>query len=194
MTAIFFAAAAYLIGSVNFAILFFKLLKKGDPREKFSGNPGVTNVYRQAGRGAAVLVLILDVGRAVAVAVSSMALLSPPGVAWAGLALIAGNRYPCFHGFRGGKGVANYLGFSAAVTPMGAVFGAAAWGLGFWLSRLPFIASFAMVGCLAGASILKWQDVPLAVAGTAATLVFIVFNHRSNMLALWHSRRGQKEE
>ena len=194
MTAILFSGAAYLVGSVNFSILFFKLLKKGDPREQFSGNPGVTNVYRQAGMGAAVLVLILDVGRAVAVAFAGMAFLSPPGLAWAGLALIAGNRYPCFHGFRGGKGVANYLGFSAAVAPMGAVFGAPAWGLVFWLSRLPFIASFAMVVCLAGASILKWQEFPLAVAGAAATLFFIVFNHRSNMLALWCSRRGERNE
>jgi len=192
LTAIFFAAAAYLIGSVNFSILFFKLLKKGDPREKFSGNPGVTNVYRQAGRCAAVLVLILDVGRAVAVAIAGMALLSPPGVAWAGMALIAGNRYPCFHGFRGGKGVANYLGFSAAVAPAGAALGAAAWGLGFRLSRLPFIASFAMVGCLAGANILKWREFPVAVAGAAATLIFIVFNHRSNVIELWRSRQGKK--
>ena len=54
---------AYLAGSINFAIIVLRLLGKEDPRTTFSGNAGTTNVYRQAGKGWAVLVLLLDVGR-----------------------------------------------------------------------------------------------------------------------------------
>ena len=71
MTAIMFLLGmlcAYLAGSINFAILLFRLIGKDDPRMHFSGNAGVTNVYRQAGWPLAALVLILDMGRAMGVA------------------------------------------------------------------------------------------------------------------------------
>lgn len=187
-----FAVFVYCLGSINFAILFFRLLKKPDPRAGFSGNPGVTNVYRQAGWPAAALVLVLDVGRAAAVSVLAMVLFSPPAVAWSGLVLICGNRYPCFHQFQGGKGVANYLGFSAVLVPAGALAACIAWGLVFGLMRLPFIASFSMVAVLAGATIFRWAASPLAIAGTAATVLFIVFNHRSNIAEFRSKIRGRE--
>lgn len=182
---ILFAVFAYCIGSINFAIVFFRLLKKEDPRSRFSGNPGATNVYRQSGWAGAALVLFCDIGRAAAVSAAAMYLFSPPGVAWSGLALLAGNRYPCFHRFRGGKGVGNYLGFSAVIVPVGALFSCAAWAAAFALARRPFIGSFAMVAVLAGTTIFKWQDFPLAVAGAAATALFIIFAHRANIAALF---------
>lgn len=184
-----FALLAYVAGSVNFAVLFFRLMKKGDPRDRFSGNPGVTNVYRQAGLPAAMLVFFFDVGRAAAVCAAGLYLLTPAGVAWSALALLAGNRYPCFHGFRGGKGVANYLGFSAVIVPVAAFGGCIAWAAVFGLVRQPFIASFCMTGVLAGATVLKWPDVPLAAAGTAANVLFIVFNHRDNIAGYFASDR-----
>jgi glycerol-3-phosphate acyltransferase PlsY len=61
---------AYLAGSVNFAIIFFKLAGKEDPRLSFSGNAGTTNVYRQAGYFWATVILLLDIGRALGVALS----------------------------------------------------------------------------------------------------------------------------
>jgi glycerol-3-phosphate acyltransferase PlsY len=97
---------AYLAGSVNFAILFFKIAGKADPRLGFSGNAGTTNVYRQAGRLWAALILALDVGRALAVAALALYFLDRACVAWPGFFLILGNTFPCFHKFRGGKGVA----------------------------------------------------------------------------------------
>lgn len=172
---------AYGVGSINFAILFFRLLKKEDPRDRFSGNPGVINVYRQAGWAAAALILLLDVGRAAAVAWAALFFLPPPAVVWSGLALLIGNRYPCFHQFKGGKGVANYLGFSIVIVPGAAIVSCLAWAVSFGLLRQPFIASFFMVVVLAGTMILKWADFPLAIAGAVVTVLFIVFNHRSNI-------------
>jgi len=108
---------AYIAGSINFAILLFKILGREDPRNKFSGNPGTSNVYRQAGMHWAAMVLILDMGRAVFIALISLNLLKTNYVPWIGFALILGNRFPCFHQFKGGKGVANFLGFAAVINP-----------------------------------------------------------------------------
>ena len=94
---IFVFIGAYLAGSVNFAILVFKALGKDDPRAGFSGNPGATNVYRQAGYFWAVLVLILDMSRALGVAFIALHLVPVTLVPWAGLGLILGNRLPRFY-------------------------------------------------------------------------------------------------
>lgn len=182
---ILFAVFAYCIGSVNFAIVFFRLVGKQDPRNGFSGNPGASNVYRQAGLPAAALVLLFDMTRAAAVSAAATYIFSAPAVAWTALALLAGNRYPCFHGFRGGKGVANYLGFCAVVVPAAALVSCAAWAAVFRLTRRPFAGSFAMVAILSGASILKWKDSPLAAAGVIAAALFIVFNHRANIAEIF---------
>jgi len=184
---------SYLAGSVNFAILLFRFLGKGDPRASHSGNAGVTNVYRQTGPAWAAVVLLLDVGRAVLVALLAKFALYPGQVPWAGLALIIGNSYPCFHGFRGGKGVANYLGFSAVVTPAGGVIAALSWVLAYLVRREPFIASFVMVFVLALGSIAACGYRPAAIAGAALTALLIVFNHRKNMRGLL-DKKGEEPE
>ena len=115
---------AYLAGSVNFAILFFKIAGKADPRLSFSGSAGTTNVYRQAGMPWAVLVFALDIGRALAVAAGARYYMNGEWLAWAGFFLVLGNSFPCFHGFRGGKGVANYLGFTLLIAPWAALLAA----------------------------------------------------------------------
>lgn len=181
-------AGAYVAGSVNFSILLFRFLGKGDPREKFSGNPGATNVYRQAGPVWAAAVMFLDVGRAVGVAVAATQLAAPSWVTWIGLVLIIGNRYPCFHGFRGGKGVANYLGFTLALAPAAALLSVAAWGAMFLVFRTPFLSSFAMIAVLAAGTCALHGQAGFALCGGAvATAGFIVWNHRSN-LSEWRAR------
>ncbi len=189
-----FIAAAYLAGSVNFAIIVLALLGKEDPRTRFSGNAGTTNVYRQAGKGWAVLVLLLDVGRAAALAVLALALLPAAFVPWVGLALVAGNRFPCFHGFRGGKGVASFLGFTCPIAPWIAAAACLAWVAVHRVVRLPFIASFCMVLILGGgiAAAGGWE--PLPVGGTAATVALIVFSHRRNIAALLAAPRRRGDD
>ncbi len=182
---------AYLAGSVNFAILLFKILGKEDPRLHYSGNAGTTNVYRMAGPAWATAVLLLDIGRAVVIALLARYALTPGAVPWAGLALVIGNRYPCFHGFRGGKGVANYLGFSAVITPAGAVVSCIAWVCVYALKRVPFIASFAMIAVLALGTIAACGYRPAAIIGALATALFIMFNHRINITAML---QGGKEK
>ncbi len=186
-------AASYLAGSVNFAIILFKLLGKQDPRESFSGNAGTTNVYRQAGPVWAALVLVLDAGRAVGIAFLALYLIPLWQVPWTGLALVVGNRYPCFHRFKGGKGVANYLGFSAAVAPLSAVASAAAWVIVYCIKRITFIASFAMVLTLAVGTIMATGYDPLAASGAVMTLLFIVYNHKENIIKLKQGRESKEK-
>lgn len=172
----------YLAGSVNFAILFFKMTGRQDPRLSFSGNAGTTNVYRQAGLPWAVFVLLLDIGRALAVAWMAGCFLPAFLLPWAAFFLVLGNSYPCFHHFRGGKGVANYLGFTIMAAPWAALASAVIWVVVYYgIKRVPFIASFFMVLVLAAgqANASSWHII--ASSGACAAFVLIVFNHRKNI-------------
>jgi glycerol-3-phosphate acyltransferase PlsY len=176
---------AYVAGSVNFSILAFRITGRDDPRQHGSGNPGATNVYRQAGLAWAAGVLLLDMARAMVVALLAVALLPVGLVPWVGLGLIMGNRWPLFHRLQGGKGVANYLGFTMIVAPLWAGIGALAWGTAHLIWRTPFMSSFAMVFCLAlGTALVQGAGV-VGGMGAAATILFIVACHHSNIRGRW---------
>ncbi|MCG6910137.1 MAG: glycerol-3-phosphate acyltransferase [Deltaproteobacteria bacterium] len=175
---------AYIAGSINFSIIIFKLTGNGDPRDAFSGNPGMTNVYRQSGLTMAGVVLLMDVGRSFLVAAMAVSMLSGGWVPWIGFALIVGNRYPCFHGFRGGKGVANYLGFSLWSVPFAVLISALSWLLCYAVVRIPFIGSFVMVSILAYASMSHCAFRPWCSAGVMVTVLFIFLSHRRNLSEL----------
>lgn len=175
---------AYLAGSVNFAIIAFRLKGSKDPRSEFSGNPGVVNVYRQAGLSWASMVLALEIAKAMIVSITALCFLEPEQIPLTGLALVAGNRFPCFHQFRGGKGVAGYLGYSIVISPMFAVISAAVWVAVYSAWRIPFIASFAMVFAIAAGMVMACGYNLMAVGGTLATVAFIVYNHKVNIKSL----------
>jgi len=175
---------SYIAGSLNFAILVFRARGLGDPREAFSGNPGVTNVYRQAGVSWACLVLTLDITRAMAVAFAALYYLDTDQGPMIALFLVAGNRFPCFHGFRGGKGVANYLGFNIIFSPMFAALSAAVWVAVHGISRKPFIASLFMVLTLAAGMLACCGLTLSSVLGTAGTVALIVHGHLANLKSL----------
>ncbi|MDQ5984722.1 MAG: Glycerol-3-phosphate acyltransferase [Syntrophus sp. SKADARSKE-3] len=168
MKIIFVLAAAYLAGSVNFSICLFWLLGRDDPRLRFSGNAGVTNVRRQAGLFWASVVLLLDLTRAAAVAVMAVNSLETAMVPWVGLALVTGNRFPCFHQFQGGKGVAGYLGFTVFTAPFAAALSCLAWVVVYAVVRIPFVASFFMIICLAAGTAIACGYEVVATMGASA--------------------------
>ena len=182
---------AYLAGSINFSILLFKILGKEDPRKEFSGNAGVVNVYRQAGLQMAALVWMLDMGRSIGVALVCIYLLSAALAPIGGLALILGNRFPCFHQFRGGKGVANYLGFTTIIAPVAAGISALAWLAAFALFRIPFIGSFVMVFFLGLGTLLACNFDPLSTAAVLATVALIYYGHKRNIVEQIQKRRDK---
>lgn len=181
----------YLAGSVNFAIILLRLLGREDPRTRFSGNAGTMNVRRQAGKGWASVVLLLDVGRAAALAALALYLLPAALVPWVGTALVLGNRFPCFHRFRGGKGVASFLGFTIPLAPWGVVLSCLVWVILYRIVPIPFIASFGMILILGGATVIANDPQAALIVGTAATMLLIFFNHRKNV-DRWLADRRQK--
>ena len=107
--------AAYILGSVSFAIVVSRVLALPDPRSFGSKNPGATNVLRTGSRLAAVLTLIGDAGKGwLAVWLASRIADGPAAIGLvaplAGLAAFAGHLFPVFHRFHGGKGVATAAG------------------------------------------------------------------------------------
>jgi glycerol-3-phosphate acyltransferase PlsY len=183
----------YIAGSINFAILVLKVIGEADPRTQFSGNAGTTNVYRQAGPAWAAVVLLLDLGRALAAAAMAVNFLPVTVVPWIGFSLVVGNRFPCFHQFRGGKGVAGFLGFTIPLAPVAAVVAALAWVAVHRIVRIPFIASFFMISALAIGTMIAYSFEAVAATGTIATALLIVFNHRQNMAELL-AGRGKSHE
>ena len=184
---------AYTAGSINFSILLFRILGKEDPRREFSGNAGVTNVYRQGGYLWATVVLLMDLARAMGVALISTGLLQIELVPWVGLGLILGNRFPCFHNFRGGKGVANYLGFTTVIAPLAAGIAAVCWVITYAFFRIPFVGSFVMVFILASGTLLACDFSLFAALGILATVALIYYGHKRNVVDLVGRGKGRAE-
>ena len=147
----------------------------------FSGNAGTMNVYRQAGLFTAALVLLLDMARAMGFALAAILALPADFVPWICLGLILGNRFPCFHNFRGGKGVANYLGFTLIVAPVSAVISMPAWLIVYRLFGFPFIASLVMVLILAFGTLIGYGYRPTPGIGVLITKMLVCYNHKRNI-------------
>jgi glycerol-3-phosphate acyltransferase PlsY len=173
---------SYILGSINFTVIIFRLLGLDDPRNRFSGNPGTTNVYRITGPFWAGLVLVLDMGRAGLVSIISLKLLPMQFVALAGFFLVLGNRYPCFHGFKGGKGVASYMGFVIFIIPLWGLAATFLWPLIYKLVKITFMPSFIVI-TLMGIGIsryFEWNLVSLTL--TSATIFLIFLGHKKNII------------
>lgn len=114
------AACAYLLGSVPFGMVMARLFGLGDLRQIGSGNIGATNVLRTGNKTAAALTLVLDAAKGgIAVVIAQMAI-GADAAQIAGFAAFLGHCYPVFLGFRGGKGVATFLGTLLALAwPVG---------------------------------------------------------------------------
>lgn len=175
--------AAYLAGSINFSIILFKVLGRGDPRDKFSGNAGTVNVTRQLGRLWGGVILVLDIARAGAIAKVGTWLLPPPLVPVLGFFLVLGNQKPLFHGFRGGKGVASYLGFTAFISPVSAGVSCLAWIFVYRLFRQPFIGSFFMIAALGIGTMIHYSWSWPVVISSGLTLALIFLAHKINIIA-----------
>ena len=182
---------AYLAGSVNFSIILFKIFGKEDPRKSFSGNAGTANVVRQSGHVWGVLILLLDVGRAALIAILADMLLKDVLTVWVGLFLLVGNRYPVFHNFKGGKGVAAYLGFTAAVAPIFAAASCLTWVLVYAVAHITFIGSFFMIAVMGAGIMQRYDWGACALTGTILCLSLIVYAHRSNITTYLISRKNK---
>ena len=114
------AVAAYLLGSIPFGLIVTRLGGAGDVRQIGSGNIGATNVLRTGNKTAALLTLILDGAKGAVAVLVVRAWLAEDAAQVAGLAAFLGHLFPVWLGFRGGKGVATFLGLLLALAwPVG---------------------------------------------------------------------------
>ena len=149
-------AFGYLLGSIPFGLLVTRFAGLGDLRTIGSGNIGATNVLRTGNKGLAALTLLLDALKGAA-AVLVAGLWGPGFALAAGFAAFLGHLFPVWLGFRGGKGVATYLGVLIALAWPGAVVFAVVW--------------------LGTAALLRYSSLAALLAAIAVPLALWVLGH-----------------
>jgi len=178
---LFSFVVGYLLGSIPFGLILTKLSGGGDVRQIGSGNIGATNVLRTGNKPLAALTLLLDVLKGTA-AVWLGAQLGPYAAIFAGLGAFLGHLFPVWLGFRGGKGVATYIGEALGLYwPAGVAF-CIMWLVVAFATRYSslsaLLASAATVGALA--IIGKW-----ALAGLFLLLTVLLYiRHAANIRRL----------
>ncbi|HAR50275.1 glycerol-3-phosphate 1-O-acyltransferase PlsY [Roseovarius nubinhibens] len=120
LTLLLWAVLGYLLGSIPFGIVITRAMGLGNLREIGSGNIGTTNVLRTGSKGAALATLVLDGAKGAVAALLARAMAGEDAAQIAGLMAFAGHCFPVWLGFRGGKGVATFLGLLLALAwPVG---------------------------------------------------------------------------
>jgi glycerol-3-phosphate acyltransferase PlsY len=183
---LFALALGYLLGSIPFGLVLTRLSGKGDIRDIGSGNIGATNVLRTGSRWLAALTLILDCLKATAAIVLAQRMFGGETGPFAAAGALIGHLYPVWLKFRGGKGVATFLGILIPLLPIAAVVYAAIWILLLLTLRISSIAG--MAAALSApiiAFVLHSSFFPMLL-GFA---VLVLWKHRENILRL---RRGSE--
>lgn len=177
--------AAYLMGSVPFAIVLVRFFRGVDVRTQGSGTAGATNVLRTAGKGLAIGTMVLDVGKGVVAVLLMQSLTHDPR--WLGAAAVAavlGHVFPVWFSFRGGKGVATAIG-GFAVLSWGAVLAVVgAFVVVVAATRYVSLGSIT-AACLLPLAMRLLFDAPDAeVVAAAAVTLLLVVSHRANIQRL----------
>ena len=198
--------AAYLIGSLSFAVIVSRAMGLSDPRTYGSGNPGATNVLRSGSKPAAIVTLLLDAAKGWL----PVMLVKWFGPAWdlsegaqalAGLAAFLGHLYPVFFAFKGGKGVATAVGVLLAFEPLLALATLVTFAIIVFFSRYVSLASmvaavFAPAYYLIGDGV-AWTASGAKTLALIAMGLLLIWRHRENiqrLLAGTESKLGQKKK
>jgi len=183
------AIVGYLLGSIPFGLLITRAAGLGDVRKIGSGNIGATNVLRTGRRELAAATLVLDAAKgAVAVLIARWLWPGDP-VFIAAIATFIGHCFPAWLGFKGGKGVATYIGVMLALCwPVGLIF-CAVWLLIAVTRRISSLSALtaAVTSPLFAYSValMGFQIDGTKLAATAGVLsVILIFNHRANIARL----------
>ena len=187
--------AAYLIGSLSFAVIVSKFYGLDDPRSYGSGNPGATNVLRSGRKKAAALTLLGDALKGLVAVLLARWLQSYFGladevVAAVAVAVLAGHMWPLFFGFKGGKGVATALGVLLALSWPVALICAAVWlmmAFGLKISSLAALTA-TVISPLAAMFLVQQPSWQAAIAVIAA---LVLLRHRSNIQNLLSGKESK---
>jgi glycerol-3-phosphate acyltransferase PlsY len=191
--------AAYLIGSLSFAVIVSRLFGLADPRSYGSGNPGATNVLRSGNKAAAVLTLVFDALKGYVPVL--LALWAGPRYGWGGttvalvgLAAFLGHLWPVFFRFQGGKGVATAAGVLLALNPLLGLATLLTWVLIAFFFRYSSLAAIVAAAFAPFYQLLIWGPRPPIIAIVPMCLL-LIWRHEANirkLIAGTESRLGQK--
>lgn len=200
------AAVAYLLGSINSAVLFSRLFFGADVRTKGSGNAGLTNMFRVYGKGAAGLTLLGDILKTVlsmliAGVFFGFHYVSGISVGYAcyiaGLFCVIGHIKPIYYGFRGGKGVLCCATMVLILAPIVFLILFAAFSLIVYVSRYISLGSIVVAGLLPITLQAYMQTAandkydPFVVLFGFVMAVIIVVCHRANLGRLWRHEENK---
>ncbi|WP_244476584.1 MULTISPECIES: glycerol-3-phosphate 1-O-acyltransferase PlsY [unclassified Methylobacterium] len=185
-------AGGYLLGSIPFGLIFTRMAGLGDVRAIGSGNIGATNVLRTGRKGLAAATLLGDALKGTAAVLIGLRFNLEPALA-AGLGAFLGHLFPVWLGFKGGKGVATFLGVLLALSPVALAAFAAIWlGLAFGLRY----SSLAALAASAATPVVLWALGQPGVAWLFLLLAALLWwKHAPNirrLLAGTEGRIGQK--
>ena len=191
--------AAYLVGSLSFAVIVSRAMGLADPRSYGSGNPGATNVLRSGKRSAAVLTLALDALKGYLPVLAALLLAPRLGfgtftIAMVGLAAFLGHLWPVYFGFAGGKGVATAAGVLMAFNPLLGAATLGTWAIVAFFFRYASLASIVAAAFAPFYQLLIW-DADATVLTIAVMSLLLVWRHAGNigkLLAGTESKIGQK--
>ena len=169
----------YILGSIPFGIVIARVFGLGDLRQVGSGNIGATNVLRTGNKTAAALTLILDSGKGAAAVLIARSLASEDAVQLAGVAAFLGHCFPIWLKFKGGKGVATFLGLLLAYFfPLG-LAACATWLVTAVIMRISSLS--ALVAALMSPVWASLLGLPQSVAMCVALATLIFIRHRPNI-------------
>lgn len=188
------AVAAYLIGSLSFAVIVSRALALPDPHSYGSGNPGATNVLRSGNKTAAILTLLGDTLKGVAAVLIAKFFAAQFGITDIGIALVAinvflGHLWPVFFAFEGGKGVATAAGVLWAIDWRVGCGLTLIWGLVFAVSRVSSLAALVGSAC---APILAYVFLGAVPAFYASLIMaaLLLWRHKENIARLASGSEG----
>jgi len=195
MILLLFITAAYLLGSLSFAVIVSRAMRLPDPRRYGSGNPGATNVLRSGRKSAAVLTLLGDALKGWAAVVLARMLAPQFGlddgvVLLCALAVFIGHLFPLYFRFQGGKGVATALGVLVGLNPWLGLACLATWlfmaGV-FRISSLAALTTAVLAPVYAGL-LTGWDDTAMTVL---VITLLLVYRHKSNLIKLVNGQEAR---
>lgn len=176
---ILWAVIGYLLGSIPFGIVITRMLGLGDLRQIGSGNIGATNVLRTGNKPAALATLLLDSGKGAIAVLLARALAGDGAALIAGAAAFLGHLYPVWLNFKGGKGVATFLGTLLALDWRLGLGACAIWLVTALLTRISSLS--ALVAAALSPLVALWLDGPRLALVVAFMAVLIFIRHRANI-------------
>lgn len=182
MALVLVAIGAYLLGSIPFGVLITRALGLGDLRGIGSGNIGATNVLRTGNKGAAAATLLLDGAKGAAAVLIARHVAGPEAALVAGGAAMLGHCFPVWLGFRGGKGVATFLGVLLALAPLVGLVSCATWLVVAKVSKISSLS--ALVAAVLAPLWLAVMGPPGSVWLGIALAALVLARHHANIRRL----------